>query len=483
MHLQTPPNPISGDAANDGGVKQPELLGRGWMTTSTGLNTFNFNCNEVVSAEAVMMMKEHITEAYGPIRRTVSAGNSGGSIQQLNIAASYPGLLDGIVPSQTFPDLWNLLWDATECYMLQRYFLTASPQLWTDLSQQLAVAGKTAPIACTEFVALISDPFDPQHRGLLGLGVPSVRFGCMLPPTQTYHPVTNPSGARCSVQDLQNAIWGHGGQQDAAPLPYDNTGVQYGLGALEERTITPEQFVDLNVKIGGLTNEGDFVPERASMDLATARTMYRAGRTTDSRQLANVPIIDIRSSTEPNTDMHQPYSSQALRDRLDAANGTHDNAVLWNAPTEDQNIAAVLAIDRWLQAVGDDRSALPLARKIIRNKPADVVDTCWIDGAPVTDAETCAAQYPFNGNARTVAGGPLRDDVRKCQLKPLRRDAYTVTFTEDQWQRLQATFPGGVCDWTRPSVGFQPSIPWMTYADGPGGTPLGAVPLSTATSR
>ena len=30
---------------------------------------------------------------------------------------------------------------------------------------------------------------------------------------------------------------------------------------------------------------------------------------------------------------------------------------------------------------------------------------------------------------------PLADDVLQCQLKPLRKDDYPVTFTADQWSR------------------------------------------------
>ena len=283
------------------------------------------------------------------------------------------------------------------------------------------------------------------------------------------------------MQDYQNAIWGHGGPADAAPLPYDNSGVQYGLSALQRGAITPEQFVDLNSKIGAIDNEGEFTSARASMSDETATTMYRAGRTTDPRQLVNVPIIDVRQAAEPNSDMHQPYNSHVLRARLDAVNGTHANELLWEMPPNNVDIAAVLAVDRWLEAVEADTSDRPLAEKIIRNKPSDLVDTCWIDGKAVTGAARCERQYLFGGDARIVAGAPLRDDVRKCRLKPLRQDDYDVTFTNSQWQRLQAAFPDGVCDWTLPSVGYQPSIPWMTYAGGPGGTPLGPAPESVPT--
>ncbi len=500
IHMQAPPTQaglgfpfgpleyLFGDSAADGEIQQPELLSRGWMAAATGMNTLNQNCNEVVSAEALMMLKEHIIDRYGPIMRTIGLGGSGGSVQVYNIASAYPGLLDGIVPTQSFPDLWAMTEDTADCYLMYHYFTTVSPQLWSDPREQLAVEGKSGPLSCGEFVSTFADWFDPQNRGVFHAGA-AVRFGCDLPPTETYRPIINPTGARCSVQDYQNAIWGHGGPRNAAPLPYDNTGVQYGLRALQRGTITPAQFVDLNSKVGGIDNEGDFTATRASMSHTTATTMYRADRTTDARELADVPILDVRSvvdSSEPETlsDMHQPFYTPVMQARLRAANGTAANMVTWTGIPQNMDIPAVLDIDRWLQAVANDKRDLSRAQKIIRDRPKDLVDTCWINSQPVTDPATCAKHYPLpanGGDARIAAGERLTDNIRKCQLKPLNRADYKVTFTDDQWNRLQAAFPDGVCDWSRPSVGYQPSIPWMSYARGPGGRPLGPPPTSVPT--
>jgi hypothetical protein len=79
------------------------------------------------------------------------------------------------------------------------------------------------------------------------------------------------------------------------------------------------------------------------------------------------------------------------------------------------------------------------------------------------------------------AGEPLTDDVLKCRLKPMDRISYfPVLFSNDQWAQLQAAFPGGVCDYTMPGVNQQPTIPWLTYTNGPAGQPMGPVPVSTA---
>ena len=77
----------------------------------------------------------------------------------------------------------------------------------------------------------------------------------------------------------------------------------------------------------------------------------------------------------------------------------------------------------------------------------------------------------------------------KCQLKPLRRDDYPVTFTDEQWSRLAAGLP-------RRRLRLQPSpasrqrgaIPWLTYQDKRGrviygGKPLGKPPKSRRLKR
>jgi hypothetical protein len=85
---------------------------------------------------------------------------------------------------------------------------------------------------------------------------------------------------------------------------------------------------------------------------------------------------------------------------------------------------------------------------------------------------------PNFGDPHTGAGAPLVDDVLKCQLKPLRRGDYAVTFTDSQWARLQAAFPTGVCDWSKDSVGYTANVSWLGFSGGPGGRALGAAPIS-----
>jgi hypothetical protein len=63
-------------------------------------------------------------------------------------------------------------------------------------------------------------------------------------------------------------------------------------------------------------------------------------------------------------------------------------------------------------------------------------------------------------------------------LKALDPADYNASFTPDQWASLQSVFPTGVCDFAKPGVGFQPTVPWLTYASGPGGHSLPDPPTS-----
>ena len=49
----------------------------------------------------------------------------------------------------------------------------------------------------------------------------------------------------------------------AALRPFVNTGVQYGLAALNSGAITVQQFIDLNEKIGGIDQDANYTPARA----------------------------------------------------------------------------------------------------------------------------------------------------------------------------------------------------------------------------
>lgn len=445
-------------------------LSRGFVVASSGLNTLSQNCNEVVSAEALMMIKERVIETLGTIRYTFGKGGSGGSVQQQNIAASYPGLLDGIMPGASYTDVWSTANEIFECTSLFRYFNEVSPHLWAIPSQRAAVAGHAhVETACPAWVATFSPAFEPTGSGAFGLGLND--NGCAVPADKRYNPETNPTGVRCAISDYDVAIFGkrHDG---VAKRAMDNVGVQYGLNALNSGLITIQQFIDLNLKIGGLDRDFRPQPKRTTADQGALEIAYRSGRVSDARQLAKVPMIDLR--IPENEEIHQHYYSYTMRARLDRANATHANQIIWTGGGSDND--AFLLMDRWLSRIESDRSSAPLRLKVIRDKPADAVDACGIGSNLITDTNMCRIAFPYYSNPRIAAGGPFANNVLKCRTKQLDRSDYRVSFNDVQWQRLKSAFPTGVCDWNRSGIGQQPVVPWLTYEDGPGGKALGSPP-------
>ena len=140
-------------------------------------------------------------------------------------------------------------------------------------------------------------------------------------------------------------------------------------------------------------------------------------------------------------------------------------------------------MDRWLAAVEKDTRDVPLSRKIVDDKPADIHDQCT-DGARARDPErdrVLADQPDLHDAARSSRARRSRPTSTSAQLKPLRRSDYLpVVFTDAQWAQLRAAFPTGVCDWSKPGVDQQATIPWMTYEDTVGGRPLGSPPSSSS---
>jgi len=469
-------------------------LSRGFAVMNSSLNRQGNNCNPVVSAEALMMLKEHFIERYGPIRYTMGWGCSGGAIQQHMIGANYPGLLDGIIPICSIPDM--AVHPFEDCHLMQRVFDEVSPHLWADQQQQAFAAGFATVTTCRIWQQLATVYLDPaEAAGCLsgpftfepeGLGLEQ--------PDWVYDAESNPDGARCTTQDYAVSVWGRRPPDDwmgperrigrgFANRAFDNVGVQYGLKALRAGLILPEQFVDLNEKIGGVDIDHHHQPERSSADPMALEVAYRSGLIVDATALGRVPIIDVRAPGY--ADLHPNAYSYVVRARLDQANGHHRNHIMFLEPGpvfagEASMRIAFDVMDRWLEAIEADTRAIPLEEKVVGNKPPDAVDTCFVNAEAVAHGEDCHALYPPFADPRLTAGAPPTNEVIACRLRPLDRDDDygPLGFTDEQWTRLQAAFPAGVCDYSRAGVGKQPAVPWLDYSAGPGGVPLGPSPAS-----
>jgi hypothetical protein len=303
-----------------------------------------------------------------------------------------------------------------------------------------------------------------------------------LPAEQHYNAQTNPKGVRCTLQDYMVNLFGRRAKDGFAANPWDNTGVEYGRAALESGAITPVQFVDLNAKVGSWDIDYNHVRDRAVADRPALEYVYRSGAVNQGDNLDRVAIIDLRGP-DPGV-FHDVYRTYVMQARLEREHGTSANQVLWRgqvAISGDTTFedASIVAIDSWLAAVEKDTRDIPLARKIIEDRPADVTDRCTDGRGTDLPKEVCDQTVESYSSPRIVAGSPFAEDTMKCELRPLRRNNYRpIKFTDAQWAELEKLFPAGVCDYARPGVDRVPTVEWQTYEDGPGGQPLGPPPRS-----
>lgn len=463
-------------------------LGRGFVVMSTALSHNAHNCNIALQAESIMMAKERVIEAYGPLRYTIGTGCSGGSLVEQQVANAYPGMYQGILPTCSFPDTWTSATQVMDYHLLRSYF--ENPLKWGlgvvwSPTQFGAVEGNLLPVD-----AIVSDV------GFFNAIVPTHACGGVSD-EQRYDPATNPGGVRCSIADAQINVFGprlehrwtanerllgHG----FAGIPVDNVGVQYGLSALQQGLILPSQFVDLNEKIGGLSIDIEPTVKRLSADRPALTRAYASGAINTASNLDQVAIIDGRGP-DPGA-AHDSYRAFAIRARLDREHGGHANHVIWEGPAPiigDAKYAvnALIAMDRWLAAVEADGSDKPIARKIVDDKPADIGDSCWDgDGVKLTDALCGEVIVPVYGTPRTVAGDAITTDTNKCVLAPLEGTANygPIPFTDAQWARLQKVFPNGVCDFSQPGQFSGPTVAWQTYQDAEGAVIYGGEPMKKA---
>lgn len=473
------------------------LLAEGYAFATSTLNTFQVQCNDVLSAETAMMVKEHFSETIGVPEVTIGEGGSGGAIQQLLIAQNYPGILDAIGPTLPFPDAASIAPGVVDCALLRGFYAGPEGSSFTP-TQQMAVNGHLSTLTCMVWEQSFVPAVDPTQCGFgaavqggLLEGIPGLDKGlATVPPEQLYDPVDNPAGVRCTFQDSNVNVFGRDPATGFARRPLDNTGVQYGLEALLDGSISFEQFLSLNRHIGGLDIDGNPIPERMEADEELMRLAYSTGRVVEGGALAEVPIIAMNVYADSGGDIHDRFRMFSLAERLRNDDGSPaPNLALWTRPKSpggdmlDQLAGAVSTgaritriLDAWATAVITDTRDVPVSEKVADARPAEAVHTCLGEGGDVVASGPdvydgpgpCTDPYPMGGDPRTVAGAPLRNDIGKCRLQPV-RDAmaagvYGGSLGGEQVAALEEVFPTGVCDWTVPGVGqVELAGTWLEY--------------------
>jgi len=506
-----------------------EQLRRGFLVLGNSMSDSARNSNRVLMSETVMMMKEHVADTYGPIRYTLGTGCSGGSINSNMNASITPGLLDGIVTSCTYPDSETTSMEVGDCTLLvEAYQKMRATPLWSGLPQaavdarKAAINGHVDPSGCHAWfnafgsngkAGLYRQRFVIDPTGLVVTAADTIN-NCELPNSAVYDPARPLETAhlpRCNAWSWAESIWGKVPGSPAARDTRDNEGVQYGLKALRDGAITPEEFVVLNELVGGTDRDSTPRAARSRADVEALEIAYRAGIVGSGRQMAKTAIIDLRGWDDSNIDVppgqtanpnplatfpiHHQWFSWAVRDRIEREYGDHGNQALWRFARTGLGAPPAMALDafnqmdQWLGALVTDTSEGTIEQKVRATRPAGTRDFCLLPDDPaqslankVFDMAVCDANRYLKPSLspRQVAGGPRSEDVLKCQRKPLDAADYPgVAFDAGQWARLQAVFAGGVCDWSRPGVGQQLAASPLTFKAGPGGQPLPPAPVST----
>ncbi len=431
-----------------------DLLGRGYAVATNTLDVLATACNDVLSAEAMMMTREHFIEQYGVPDYTIGDGGSGGAIQQLSIAQNYPGLLDAVSAQLPVPDVLPLFAELTDCGLLLNYEQSAAGAALTA-EQQLAISGHASALTCVAWRNAFLPIIDPT------VGCDNALVD------QIYDPATRAKGVRCTFQDINVAWLGRDPKTGFANRPLDNVGVQYGLQAVNDRVISVDQFLDLNEHIGGYDIDGKIVAERETATRKTLDNVYRSGRMLDGGSL-EIPIILRTFSSDEQGDLHTRVWPFAIRERLQDRDTDDPSLVLWTDPpslnlelttavaTASGN-EAILVLDEWLT----DHDKPPRAQNACKLPDGRTLQGGW---ELYDDPGPCRAAYRQHSNPRIVAGESVAGDILKCALTPVDASTYRVPITDAQVTRLKSIFSTGVCDWTKPGIGQQPPTgTWQTF--------------------
>jgi hypothetical protein len=499
------------------------------VVNSTGLRT-NTHYNLLRGGQTAVMIKDHFVATHGDPLYTVAVGGSGGAIQQYVYQQNHPGLFDGGVPQYAYPDMLTQTIHIGDCELLEFYFERTDAQnpRWRNIDERTRVLGLNAeqrPVLSSGDRA----QFNQLYQQFAALGIPTPEgwnnddvvpltecrpgwFG-LTPVTLNPH-FTTVRDIDKLAEDISNVHWTHWDdardvygvdERGWARTTWDNVGVQYGLDALRDGAITPEEFLHLNAFVGGWRHPSEMVPPgcpfvtarcldpaqfdpwssrqmnlspdgatpapRTQGDVVAIRNAWENGHV--FRGHLNIPIIDWRHYLEHQLDMHNTHQSFAARQRIEHRMGHHRNQLVWftdarpGAPEANHTGDALEVLHEWITNIRSNP-----AGGVDGNRPASAVDRCWTtDGTLIAEGDdvwggilddrpagACTRAFELHSTSRIRAGAPISGDVFKCQTMPVRtavtRGVYGGWRPDvAEIRRLEEIFPSGVCDYGLRGVG------------------------------
>lgn len=463
-----------------GGSMNLDVLAKGYAIAHSSSNNTGTHYNLTLASETAMMTKERFIKRYGVPVYTVGLGGSGGAIAQYHLAQNYPGVLDALLPVQSYPDMVTQTIHVGDCELLEHYMdaTDRSNAKWRVTKNRSWLVGMNAeenppggpnprvndPLAAAKTqlgyaTAVGSSECVPAWRGLTPLTMNPL-YG-QAANQQNYEPQSAIAAVRWTHWDDLRNVYGVD-STGAGRSTWDNVGVMYGLAALNAGRITSSEFLNLNWQVGGWKQPSEMVQEgfpflgtvsaanfdpwsRRNMNLASAadrpaprtqgsldamRAAYTTGHVFNGQ--VTVPAIDHRQYMERELDMHNSHQSFVVRKRVQQRMGNSDNLVIWFTDTTpgvtkfSQSLDALDVMDQWMTNI----RANP-GRSLAQNKPARAVDSCFdLQGRPLHSgsgvwagildtqpAGACTQAFPLYSTSRIVAGAPLEGAIYACALK------------------------------------------------------------------
>ncbi|MEZ5239304.1 MAG: DUF6351 family protein [Microthrixaceae bacterium] len=459
---------------SDGDSQLDEALRLGHAVVYSSGTRTSVHYDLLLGGRVAEELKARFVEEYGEPLYTVGIGGSGGAIQQYVYAQNHPELLDALIPQYSYPDMTTQTINVGDCELLEHYMdvTDGDNARWRDWDQRKLLQGQNTiegfesdwqeltgasgsseciegwrgatPLALNPTFGLATGmddallPYADELLARAAAGEPAVPedfpdLGRLL--RQSEDPQ---QWVRWTHWDDAAEAYGVDPESGWTRVPWDNTGVQYGLRSVAQGRITPEEFLDLNERIGSWKPGQENVPESCGMvsemagetlavfadvigmcegdelDQYSARQMrlgagdepaprtegdpaaitnaFESGLEFDGRLARDVPIIDVRHYLEEELDMHNAHQSFVVRERIERAMGSADNQVVLfmdARPERDDEATSVLltevyrTMDEWVlaQQGGDGASAASV-------KPDGAVDGCFeTDGTMIASGD------------------------------------------------------------------------------------------------
>ncbi len=497
-----------------------DVASQGYAVLASSGNKTAYGYNLLLAEDTARRVKRQFTSLYGEPLYTLGVGGSGGALAQYIIAQNSEGILDGLMPLYSYPDMVSQSIYLLDCDLLHNYFNITDRynKKWRDWEKRELIEGMNG-INGYKYPFAFIQPINQLLAGVMPT-MPRGASECVrswfIASTFFYNPNQGFIAPYFSEEVIKKTKWTHWDdvvnvygrdEKGFARTTWGNEGVQYGLVPLQEGKISLDEFLQINASVGSWNEQSKMKPEeslnlpnvkyplwlslwsrhnitkstnnqpakRKSADAKAIERGYRYGQIFVGK--AELPILELRHYLEEKLDMHHTSASFEARMRIEDFQGHSENHVLWVSKKKHTPVLEGIALlDQWIMA----RKAHP-DHDVVKSKPKALIDTCFssdgniiAEGSNVWDGPwnsknkgECTNHYRVFSNSRIQAGGPWAGSIFKCNLIPvsvaIRNGIYGQVSVKPYEKKLESIFPNGVCDYkqgdgAKPKLGLVPKL-------------------------